>query len=307
MSQAERIEGLIAAPFTPMTESGEVNAGLIDRYAAMLRDNGVCGVFVCGSTGEGPSLTVSERLGLAEAWRAASGGLRVLINVAGECLPACRQIAAHAQKIGADGIGAFGPTYFKPATVGALVDWCEALAAAAPELPFYFYHIPSMTGLSFPMAEFLPAAERRIPNLAGAKFTFENLEDFQRCLGLSGGRFDMLFGRDEILLAALALGARGAIGSTYNFAAPLYLGIIDAFRRGDLRRAREAQSDAARMIALLRRWGGMAAFKAVMGLIGLDCGPPRLPLRALDAGRRDSMRTELAEIGFFDYCSKVRS
>src|SRR3954469_8189210 len=118
------------------------------------------------------------------------------------------------------------PFFFRPGTVQELVDFMAQVAAAAPALPFYYYHIPSMTGVHIPAAEFLRAAADRIPNLAGVKFTFENLMDYAECVRFSGGRFDVLFGRDEMLLAGLSLGAHGAIGSTYNFAAPVYHRII---------------------------------------------------------------------------------
>src|SRR5438067_649712 len=81
----------------------------------------------------------------------------------------------------------------------------------------------------------------RIPNLAGLKFTNSDLATFQRLLRLRDGRFDVVWGFDEYLLAALALGAEGAVGSTYNFAAPLYHRIIAALAKGDLAAARAEQ------------------------------------------------------------------
>src|SRR5207237_7790705 len=143
------------------------------------------------------------------------------------------------------------------------------------------------------------------PTLAGVKFTHENLMDFGRSGEVGGGKYTMLFGRDEILLSGLALGARGAVGSTYNFAAPLYLRIIDAFNRGDLENARRDQSRAMEFINVLDRHGGLAAGKAVMKLIGIDCGPVRLPLRSLSANDEHSLHAQLEQIGFFEYASKV--
>jgi len=75
----------------------------------------------------------------------------------------------------------------------------------------------------------------------------------------------------------------GAVGSTYNFAAPLYLRIMDAFTRGDLETARQAQLQSVRMIRVLQEFGFSRASKAMMGLMGVDCGPVRSPLRAMTA------------------------
>ena len=95
------------------------------------------------------------------------------------------------------------PSFFRPSTVEQLVDFCAQIAEAAPGLPFYYYHFPAMTGVDFPMIDFLKGASRRIPNLKGIKFTHENLMDYNRCLHFEKDRFQILFGRDEMLLAAV--------------------------------------------------------------------------------------------------------
>jgi N-acetylneuraminate lyase len=137
------------------------------------------------------------------------------------------------------------------------------------------------------------------------KFTHENLMDFGRASEVSSGKYTLLFGRDEILLSGLALGARGAVGSTYNFAAPLFLRIIEAFDRGDMIAARRDQSRAMDFIEILNRHGGLAAGKSVMKLVGVDCGPVRLPLRAVSAAEEKSLREGLERVGFFDYSCKL--
>jgi N-acetylneuraminate lyase len=162
-----------------------------------------------------------------------------------------------------------------------------------------------MTGVGFLAADFLRAAGPRIPNLAGVKFTFENLMDFAECLRLDGGRYDIVFGRDEILVAGLALGARGAIGSTYNFMAPVFQEIIAAFEKGDLAAARERQAAANAVIQIFIRYGGLPAGKAMMKMIGVDCGPVRIPLRSLTAKQESQLRGELEAVGFFEFCSRA--
>jgi len=183
-----RFQGLIAAPFTPMNAQTAINLELVDRQAGLLVESGVRGVFVGGTTGECMSLTVDERLALAERWKAVAGkDLAVLVHVGHACLAEARALAAHAQEIGAQAIGMCGPFYLRPACLEDLVDWCASVASAAPAVPFYYYHIPSVTHVAYPMAEFLKSAAR-IPNLAGVKFTHEDLLDFGRCLDYDGGR-----------------------------------------------------------------------------------------------------------------------
>jgi N-acetylneuraminate lyase len=149
------------------------------------------------------------------------------------------------------------------------------------------------------VAEFLRQAAGQIPNLAGVKFTSTNLHDYQECRALENGRYDLLFGHDEILLAGLALGAQGAIGSTYNFAAPVFRRVMDAFAAGDLETARREQATAAAMIRVFLDFGGVSACKAIMQLVGIDCGPARPPLRTLSGAEIDRLFEALQPFDIF--------
>jgi N-acetylneuraminate lyase len=300
------LTGLIAAPHTPFQPDGRLALDVIPRQARLLAANGVSGAFICGTTGEGASLTSDERRRVVEAWVAAKpASVTVIVHVGHLSLGEAQGFAQHAQAAGADAIATIAPSFFKPASAAELVAWCAQVAAAAPKLPFYYYHMPAMTGVTISAAEFLQSVNGQIPNLAGVKFTHENLMDFSRSSDMEAGKYELLFGRDEILLSGLALGARGAVGSTYNFAAPLYLRIIDAFSRGDIAAARRDQSRAMDFIEVLNRHGGLGAGKSAMKLIGVDCGPVRLPLRPATAREEQSLREGLERVGFFEYCSKV--
>jgi N-acetylneuraminate lyase len=300
------LSGLIAAPHTPFHADGSLALEVIPQQARLLAKNRVSGAFICGTTGEGASLTSAERRQVVEAWVAAKpADLAIIVHVGHLSFGEAAEFARHAQATGADAIATLAPSFFKPGSVGDLVAWCAKVAAAAPALPFYYYHMPAMTGVGFPAADFLKTAANQIPTPAGVKFTHENLMDFAQSGEVEGGKYTMLFGRDEILLAGLALGARGAVGSTYNFAAPLYLRIIEAFNRGDIAAARRDQSRAIEFIDVLGRHGGLSGGKLAMKLIGVDCGPVRLPLRALTDRDEKSLRDSLEKIGFFEYASKL--
>lgn len=298
---AERFEGLIAAPFTPMDSGGALALGAVEPYADLLVRSGVAGAFIGGTTGESLSLTVDERINLAERWlRAAPDGLKVIIHVGAENLGDAQQLARHAAEGGAFAVAAMPPTFFRPAGIDDLVAWCRRVADAADGLPFFYYHIPALTGVHVPMADFLPVAAARIPTLAGVKFTWEDLNDFGLAMDARGDRLDILHGRDETLLAGLALGARGAVGSTYNFAAPLYRRMVEAFDAGDLDRARDLQRTARQMIRILAGAAGgfLPAAKRVMAMVGVDCGPVRPPLRPLTPDEAEAVRRGLDALGF---------
>jgi N-acetylneuraminate lyase len=296
-----KLHGLVAATHTPFDGGGRLNRSVVQHQAAHLRRSGVQAVFVGGTTGEGHSLSVVERRALAEEWAAAVKGssLRLVLQVGANCLADARTLAEQAQQLGVSAIAAVAPSYFKPRTLDTLVECCRTIAAAAPTVPFYYYDIPAFTGIHFPMPDFLQAAADRVPTLAGVKYSNPDLAAFHQCLRSHGGRFDIPWGIDEYLLAALALGAQGAVGSSYNFAAAIYLRMIEAFKKGDLATAREEQYRSARLIRLLNNFGYLAAARSVMEMIGVPVGPPRLPNAPLEPGRSEELRTALERLGFF--------
>jgi N-acetylneuraminate lyase len=296
-----RLRGLIAAGFTPLHADGSLDLDRVGPVVEHLLDDGVAGIYAVGSTGEGVSLTTAERQEVAAAYVSAVGGRSpVVIQVGHNSLAEARCLAAHAQAIGASAISATPPAYFKPETLAALVDCLAEITAAAPDLPFYYYHVPSKTGVNLDMVELLEAAGRRLPTLVGIKFTTPPLHEFQACLAVEDGHFDLLWGVDEMVLAAWSVGARGAVGSSYNFATPLYLRMIHAFENGQRDEAARCQALGVAMFRTIFRFpGGLPPQKAVMRLIGQDCGPTRLPLVSLDAAQLAEMEADLTRIGFF--------
>lgn len=295
--------GLVAATHTPFQSDGSLHLPAIEKQAEHLFKSGVKTVFIGGSTGESHSLTLLERQSLAKRWSEVIRGtqLQLVVHVGSNCLTDSQALAAQAETLGAAAISALAPSYFKPKSLDSLIACCQSIAAQAPQTPFYFYDIPVLTGVSFSMPEFLEKAPALVPSLAGIKFTNSDLMAYQKCLHFQGGRFDIPWGVDEYLLAALALGAKGAVGSSYNFAAPVYLKVIAAFERGDLNAARNYQMQSVQLIELLARYGYMAAAKATMGFLGVEVGPARLPNSNLNPAQIEALRTELIALGFFDW------
>jgi dihydrodipicolinate synthase len=303
----EKIEGLIDAPFTPFDAEGNVNLEPIPAYAAMLKANGLKGVFVNGSSGEGYMLTDDERKRLAEAWLdAAPEGFKVIVHVGSCCLRSSRELARHAAEHGAWGIGAMAPPFPRIGRIEELVKYIEGIASAAPDLPFYYYHIPAFNGAYLPMIDLLRAVDGRVPNFAGIKYTFESLYEYNQCRLYRDGKYDMLHGQDETILPCLAMGgARGGIGGTTNYNGRELTGILDAWKRGDLEAAREHQNFAQDVINVICRYrGNIVGGKRIMKLIGLDLGPNRVPFRNMTDEEEAAMKAELEAIDFFNRCNK---
>ena len=297
-----RLRGLVAATYTPFKPDRTLDLAAVPPLVERLVAEGIDGLYVCGSTGEGVSLSTPERKQVTEAFIAAAADrVPVVVQVGHNSLSEACDLAGHAQAAGADATSAMPPSYFKPGSVAMLVECCAEIAAAAPGLPFYYYHIPVMTGVGLPMVDFLRHAAERIPNLAGLKYTANTLHEYQECVALEGGRFDVLYGFDELLLSALAVGAAGAVGSTFNIAAPLYRCVIDCFARGDIEAAREAQLKAVTMITTIARHPFHPAMKVILGWLGTPVGRCRPPLPEVSPGDQAALRTALDEIGFFNW------
>ena len=288
-----KITGLIAAPVTPFRNDDSIAPETVPDYAKFLIDQGVSGVFVNGTTGEGFSLTDTERKVMTEAWCAEkNANFKVIIHVGHTSQKTSRELAEHATSFGADAIGEMGPIFFKPTSVDGLVNYCS-VTASSTNLPYYYYHMPSMNGLHFKMTEFLEIAESKIPTLCGIKYTHFDVEDFSQSLKFKDQKFDLLFGRDEALLKALSAGAEGAVGSTYNCFAPLYLSLINQYKSGHLEEAEILQQESINIINSLAAVSFFSALRHSMRIQGLETGEPRLPLNRLTLKQKNNLEKQL--------------
>lgn len=303
----EKIKGLIVAPFTPFDKKGEVDLAPISDYATMLQKNGLIGVFINGSSGEGYMLTVEERMKLAEKWMSvAPKDFKVIVHVGATCIKDSYKMARHAQEIGAFGTGAMASPFPKAGRVEELVKYCEEIACGAPDLPFYFYHIPVLNGVYLPMLPFLKAADGRIPNLAGIKYTYESFYEYNQCMRYENGKFDMLHGQDETILNGLIMGgAQGGISGTGSYIGNVLVGIIDEYNKGNIEKAKELQNYAQDVINVIAKYrGNIVAGKRIIKLIGVDLGINRTPFQNVTPEEEAMIRKELEAINFFEKCNK---
>lgn len=296
-----KIEGLIAATFGAFNEDGSLNLSLIPAIVDKMVDDGLTGVFICGTNGEGPNLTIEERMEVAEAYvKAANKRILVLVHVGHTSIAEAKKLAVHAAHIGADAISSVAAFYFKPTSAQNLVNCIAEIAAAAPGLPFYYYHIPHLTGVVIDMVEFLSLSEDRIPNLVGIKYTATTIHEYQACLNYKNGKYDILYGLDEMLLPALAVGAKGAVGSTYTYAAPLYLKVVELFKANKLAEARQTHYNLVEMVRCIVKYSPIAAQRAIMKMQGFELGPSRLPLVNLTEQEYNGLKSLLDKVSFFD-------
>jgi N-acetylneuraminate lyase len=298
------IRGLVGAVPTPLKADGHVNYRLVERMAQLLTNNAVNTAFVGGTMGEFSSLTVKERMLLADKWIAAADvNLQVMVHVGDTCLASCTAMAKAAANSGAHAIAAVAPYYFRPTDQSTCIDFCRRITEVAPDLPFYYYHVPDFTGVNLPIVKLLDEAADKIPSLAGVIFDSEDLTDFGRCMDAFGGRLNLLLGRDDLILAGLKVGAHGVVGVMSCFAAQLLLRVMRAYSTGDMGTAQNYQIKAVEILAALRRNGVIPSGKYVMRQVGTDCGPVRPPLKSLTPEQGQRLEETLERLGLAGFCN----
>jgi len=231
------------------------------------------------------------------------GDFWIINLVGGTSYRECIENAVFSQQLGLSAIAVLAPYYFKPCDAGQLARFVAKVGEAVPDMPVFFYHVPALTGVNIPMIDFLRIISKMLPNFAGIKYTHEDFMDFLSCLNFNDRKYDMLWGSDECLLSVLALGCRGAVGSTYNYAAPLYHALIRAFENGNLDEAGRLQQKSIDMIRLLGKYGGIATGKAFMKFIGIDCGEFRSPVKNMTESDFLEFRKDVKDLKMDNYFS----
>jgi len=302
LSNHQRIRGLCAAVHTPLSSDGsKLNLNIVEVHAKSLQASGIKYVLVAGTTGESMKLSIEERKSLTEKWIEIGNKyeIKVYVHVGHDSISNAQELTAHAQKFGAAGVVAMPPIFFKPGTLKNLVRVLAEIAKYSPSLPFYYYHFPQRTGVTHRMIDLLIEIDssKLIPNFVGMKFTDYDLFEMSECIQYKRGKYEILFGKDEILTSALVIGCEGAIGSTYNFTGRLMNQVLSAYEKGDLSLAQELLIKEQQIVSLYRNFPGKNPEKAIMKMKGIDVGPPRLPTEPLNEEEYNYLEKELRKIG----------
>lgn len=278
-----RIRGILPALISPMHSDGSLNLPEQGRLVDWLFEQGVHGLYIGGTTGEGLLLTIPERQAIVEsAIDFARGRGPILVHVGAVGTAEAIELARHAEKAGADGIAAVPPFAFGRNLAGIQAHY-RAIARSC-ELPLYLYNIPSLTAVNLRADDVRTLMD--IPTVQGLKFSDNDLFEEHRILSIEP-KLDVFHGCDETLLYALMEGAVGGVGLTYNFIPKQILGIYNAFQSGDWKRANKLQLKVSAMIdELIRHCNGniVGLAKGIMASLGFDCGQAREPNPPLAAG-----------------------
>ncbi|XP_017852518.1 N-acetylneuraminate lyase-like isoform X2 [Drosophila busckii] len=228
-----RFEGVIAPVFTCFRD---------DEYAECLKSHLINGVLVNGVSGEGPSMRVRERKANCEYWLRAAirYKLLVLVQVGGCPLPDVLSLAAHAEDMRVSAVITLPELFYRPRNVDQLVGYCKHVASCCKTRPFFYYHMPSMTGVDVDIVEFCAKAEQVIPNFMGVHYASTDLEMGQRCLRF--GRV-ILLASTSLLATGLMSGFNSACLTVVNMRPELVQSIFKAINDNDMLLARNHQRE----------------------------------------------------------------
>ncbi len=288
--------GAWPALMTPRLAGGRPHVRALRTLIRHLSAKEIGGFYVNGSTGEGIYMSVEERERVLEvSLDEVAGAVPVVAHVGAVAAPDAFRLARHAQAAGAAGTASIVPPMYR--SVASIMAYYRQLAACTPDLPFFMY----LFGATTPALELVRQAQD-ISNLAGGKYTGPDMFEFARIRAAGQHRTDwhLSSGMDEMCLAAVMAGACGNIGSTLNFMPGPYARIRAWVRQGRHREAQELQDAANQVTSVLIDHGFMGSLYAVMQMLGIDSGSPRLPHVALNAAQIKSLQAGLQDTGFDD-------
>jgi N-acetylneuraminate lyase len=273
--------GIWPALVTPLTEDGEPNHEALERLVELFVSQGLDGLFILGSTGQWPLLTLDERQAIAErVIKTAAGRIPVMVHVGATTTEGAISLARHAARAGADAVSFVAPIYY-PLTADSIFEHYRRLAAST-ELPFFVYHFSATNQLTIGPREY---AKRMLalPNIVGMKFTDRDLGTLGLLHTYTKGRLALLVGADELFCHAASSGAAGAVGMFFNLWGPACQAAWRATVSGDTNTERRFMLGIQETLAEACRPGRMWSFlrSAMRIKYQIDIGLPRPPLGLL--------------------------
>jgi 4-hydroxy-tetrahydrodipicolinate synthase len=291
------LEGVIPAMLTPFTKNGkQIDPEKAGALAVYLADQGVHGVFPCGTTGEGMLMTLDERKRVIEAVVAAAGK-RIKVIAHTGCLDTAStiELTRHAMETGAAAAGVVAPGFFSYDDASLLAHF-SAVANAVKGFPVLLYNIPGCAKNWLTPSLIATLAERH-ENIVGMKDSSGDMSALTRILACVPKDFKVINGVDEYSFQALVAGAKGCVSSTANVVPELFLSIFDNVRKGDFKKAWSAQVKLANACTLFQYGRMVAYYKEGLRLRGFDAGSVRPPQRELTAAEKKALAKSLEEAG----------
>ncbi len=273
------LAGIFSALITPFSEDGALNLQALEQLAEFQLAQGLHGFYVGGSTGEAFLQSPAERASvLTQFARVVNGRAKLIAHIGAIATDEAIGLARVAAEAGYDAVSAIPPFYYDFSTSEVHAHYL-ALAEATP-LPLIVYNFPAKSARPLSTSDLLALLAH--PNIIGITHTSQNLYQLER-IKAAAPQSVVYSGFDEMFVGGMAMGADGGIGTTFNVMGRLFVQIYQAIADGDLGRARALQAQANEVIDVLIDVGVFPGTKAMLKLLGVDCGACRRPFAALTA------------------------
>lgn len=295
-----KAEGIIPAVVSPVDDNGDIKEGPFRKLLNYLIDNGVHGLFINGSQGEFYALTVEEKQKVLEiAVDEVKGRVPIYAGVGAVTTREAVKLAKISEKIGAQALSAITPYYIKP-DEDELYEYYKEIAESV-SIPVLLYANPSRTNI--PLSVKLVSRLAEIDNIIGIKDSSGDLTltgEYIRLLSDKG--FQVLAGRDTLILGTLVYGGTGAIAATANVVPRLVVSIYESFKKGDLKSALDAQYKLAPLRIAFDLGTFPVVIKEAVKLIGFDLGSAIRPVKDIKPEKREELKRILIDLGLEVVC-----
>lgn len=281
---------LITALVTPFTAADTIDYETLKKLTEKLMADGSDGFVIGGTTGEGPTLTETEKIELFTRFaKIVAGRALVIANTGTNSTAASVSFSKRVSQIpGIDALLVVVPYYNKPDQAGMIAHYTAVAAASA--LPLIIYNIPGRTGVTMQPATVAQLATN--PNIAGIKQCGSDA-DFAAIVASTPADFRVWTGEDAQFVTSVTLGGAGVVSVATHLYAKKMAATYAALRRGDLTTVAQAQQELLPKMAALFAWPSPAPTKAALNASGWQVGSPRLPLQALNAAQQEALAAKL--------------
>lgn len=288
-----KFEGVMPALITPLNPDESVNTDVLKKLVEYLLEKGADGFYVGGATGEGIALRAGERKVLAEHTVAAAAGRKpCIVHIASADFGEAMELAKHAESVGADGISAIPPLFFKY-DEDDVYNYYKRLADSV-HIPLMIYYNPAA---GFDINAKFAARMFEVDNITAIKWTSSNYYQMMRLKDLTNGEMNIINGPDEMLLMGLNAGADGGIGTTYNFQMEIIQSVYTNFKSGNVEKAHQEQMRADRIIAALLQYITIPATKVVLEEMGFAVGNAAFPMKRYTQQEKAKIIADIRKAG----------
>jgi len=290
-----KIEGVVTALVTPFDQNGRVDEKALRNLCRFQLKEGVNGVFLLGTTGEGLLQSKEERKFVTKvAIEELKGKIPVLIHVGGTDIDEVFELERYAVDSGVDAITSITPYFFK-LSEREIIEFYVELSHNVPfDYPIYIYNFPDASGNDV-TPEAIETILNKTKNVVGLKFSSADMVRMQEYIKLKKYGFNVLSGCDQLFYPLLSIGCDGLVSGNANILPNLYLSIFNNFKKGDQESAKQLNYYGSE-VAKLFKYGNIPNIKAGMKLIGLDGGYVKKPFKNLTSNELEILQREFTKI-----------